>query len=377
MKPVVLRRICAVAGICLTFCTQAGGFSFQGLGDLPGSRNLSRAYGVSADGTVVVGFSASIDHVQGEAFIWSADRGMIGLGGAPGDYEPAFDYTWATDVSADGSVVSGLSAGGGFRWTEETGIQITYGSPGLFSRSPGDAVSDDGRVIVGGNGYWTADEGRISLGLVERRPLDATSVSGNGDFVSAYTGDLYSPSPYAAYRWERGVGAIALGNLPGKTDTTAWGISADGQTVVGSSGVGTGPFRTVVSQEAFAWTPDEGMFRLGDLPGGGVTSASDASADGSIVVGTRWLDGLGEPFVWKRDGGIHLLGDLLSGAGISEAVAGWSLGEAHAVSNDGFTLVGTGTNPQGDTEAWIATIPEPGCLAAFLVMCLHVSRRAR
>ena len=32
------------------------------------------------------------------------------------------------------------------------------------------------------------------------------------------------------------------------------------------------------------------------------------------------------------------------------------------ISDDGKTIVGYGTNPEGNTEAWIATIPEPATL---------------
>ena len=35
---------------------------------------------------------------------------------------------------------------------------------------------------------------------------------------------------------------------------------------------------------------------------------------------------------------------------------GWILGKAIGVSADGLTVVGTGTNPQGETEAWIVRL---------------------
>ena len=38
-------------------------------------------------------------------------------------------------------------------------------------------------------------------------------------------------------------------------------------------------------------------------------------------------------------------------------MAGWTLREAWDVSDDGLTIVGFGTNRNGDTEAWMATIP--------------------
>ena len=54
--------------------------SFQGLGDLPGGPFESAAFGISADGTTVVGRGRS--SVNGyQAFKWTQSGGMVGLGG--------------------------------------------------------------------------------------------------------------------------------------------------------------------------------------------------------------------------------------------------------------------------------------------------------
>jgi probable HAF family extracellular repeat protein len=81
--------------------TQATGM--VGLGDLPGSDFSSRATGVSADGSVVVGESDSANGL--EAFRWTEGTGMVGLGYLPGG---GFNSR-ALGVSADGSVVVGIS----------------------------------------------------------------------------------------------------------------------------------------------------------------------------------------------------------------------------------------------------------------------------
>ena len=41
---------------------------------------------------------------------------------------------------------------------------------------------------------------------------------------------------------------------------------------------------------------------------------------------------------------------------------GWELLAAGGINESG-TIVGWGINPSGDTEAWIATVPEPSTLA--------------
>jgi probable HAF family extracellular repeat protein len=103
--------------------------SFQGLGDLPGGSFYSKAYGVSANGSVVVGGATSASGA--EAFRWTSGGGMVGLGDLPGGNF----MSSAFDVSADGSVVVGHSnsASGyeAFRWTSGGG---RHGWPGRPAR---------------------------------------------------------------------------------------------------------------------------------------------------------------------------------------------------------------------------------------------------
>jgi probable HAF family extracellular repeat protein len=77
----------------------------QGLGDLPGGERESRGFGVSHDGSVVVGTSPSANG-RAEAFRWTAGGGMVGLGDLPG----AEFFSEAKGASANGSVVVGHSA---------------------------------------------------------------------------------------------------------------------------------------------------------------------------------------------------------------------------------------------------------------------------
>jgi probable HAF family extracellular repeat protein len=93
-----------------------------GLGDLPGGSFNSRAYGVSADGSVIVGYGNSAS--GSEAFRWTSGGGMVGLGDLPGG---SFGSR-ANGVSADGSVVVGYdySASGygeAFIWDTANGMR--------------------------------------------------------------------------------------------------------------------------------------------------------------------------------------------------------------------------------------------------------------
>ena len=86
---------------------------------MPGA--VSRyAYGISADGSTVVGLSNRTGDINDEAFRWTALTGMVGLGFLPGD-----DFSRANAVNADGSFVVGTSGYNykAFVWTQLTGMQ--------------------------------------------------------------------------------------------------------------------------------------------------------------------------------------------------------------------------------------------------------------
>jgi probable HAF family extracellular repeat protein len=162
-----------------------------------------------------------------------------------------------------------------------------------------------------------------------------------------------------------------LGDLPGgQFSSKAYGISADGSVVVGyghsSSGI-----------EAFRWTSATGFTGLGDLPGGEFVSLALAVfANGSVVVGTSYSSSSDyDAFYWTAAGGIQSLKDILTNCGPD--LTGWTLRRATGVSADGLTIVGYGINPQGDTEAWIAIIPEPATILLFSLGGLALMKKRR
>jgi probable HAF family extracellular repeat protein len=140
--------------------------SLTPLGDLPGGEFESFAYGVSADGSVVVGDSRSSD--LPEAFRWTSAGGMVGLG-------DLLFWSGANGVNADGSVVVGysFSASGleAFRWTSAGGMVGLGDLPTGEFNSFANGVSADGSVVVGqglsADGdeafRWTANGGMTRL----------------------------------------------------------------------------------------------------------------------------------------------------------------------------------------------------------------------
>lgn len=150
----VARVVMFLTASTLSPLALAGG-SFLGLGDLSGGYFNSSAYGVSADGSVVVGLSNSANGDQ--AFRWTQSGGMVGLGDLPGG---GFS-SYAKGVSADGAVVVGDSwdASGreAFRWTQSGGMQSVadwlaaagVAVPVGWSLDYATGISADGSVIVG------------------------------------------------------------------------------------------------------------------------------------------------------------------------------------------------------------------------------------
>jgi probable HAF family extracellular repeat protein len=115
-----------------------------GLGDLPDGPFHSEGRGVSADGSVVVGFS---DSASGrDAFRWTAQEGMVNLGAG------ALTHS-ARDISADGSVIVGAGLDAIFIWDAAHGLRSLRDMLGLdlsdweFISAQG--ISDDGSTIIG------------------------------------------------------------------------------------------------------------------------------------------------------------------------------------------------------------------------------------
>ena len=81
------------------------------------------------------------------------------------------------------------------------------------------------------------------------------------------------------------------------------------------------------------------------------------NGDGSVVVGTGYGNSGYEAAIWDEDHGMRELDVVLLGLGVD--LTGWRLSEANGISADGTMIVGAGYH-NGLQEGWIAVIPEPG-----------------
>jgi probable HAF family extracellular repeat protein len=185
---------------------------------------------------------------------------MVGLGYLPG----GGDFSYATAISADGSVIVGSSDSVlgdrvAYRWTAATGMVAlgTISPPGVFYSSALD-VSGDGRVVVGNHGVipiafrWTATGGVQDL----ENPLDlpfpndyanyALATSGDGSIVVGTASAFSVGTDSHAVVWDEQGNARLLSdllrdlgaNVDGWTLRSATDISADGRVIVGN---GTSP----------------------------------------------------------------------------------------------------------------------------------------
>lgn len=328
---------------------------------LPTADIDASASDVSADGSVLVGteylWAAEGSSVQYEAFLWRSDGSLASLGHLPG----GGSYSNASGVSADGSVVVGVSdcelGRAAFRWTQAGDMVELATLPGDTSSSAA-AVSADGQIAVGSSN------------------LDPSN------------------STAEAVRWTADGTVAGLGRLGDHLSSSAFDVSGDGSVIVGWSGTGmqggSYPVAGVPGDQAFLWTEAQRMIGLGFLPDHGWSRATAVSADGRVVVGSSAAlvangeftnVGLHEAFIWDAERGMRNLKDLLADKyGLD--MPDWSLGSPTGISADGRVIVGNGGGlPVVSGGAWIAVIPEPSTMVltviGLLLLLARVWRKRR
>lgn len=336
------------------------------LGVLDGG-DRSLGYGISADGTTVVGWSRSLSFAGFHAFRWTRTGGMQDLGVLPGGTN---SQSFAYAISGDGSTVTGYASSStlirAFRWSSVTGMQDL----GLLPNGNvayGFAINNDGSAIAGranttnsaNVGFlWTTNGGIQSLaqppGSIEGR---AFAISALGNVVAG----TYRPccTNERAVRWVNGGLEVLDGQSPNTNAYFGKSISTDGSIVAGYFsiiGVGTRLFR---------WTSTGGMQELGALvlPSSPSTWAYPyiaISGDGTAISGSQ---GASErAFLWTSGLGKVDLNTYLPTVGID--LTGWLLSNATALSYDGSAIAGYGAF-NNEQRAWVVT-GLPVCNPAIL-----------
>lgn len=355
-----IPTICILVLCCLSSAVHAA--EFIPLGFLPG-HDASEFASVSDDGTVVSGRSRNTAESNGRAFRWTESNGMLDLGVLPGDTSST---PWA--ISGDGSTIVGESRivwpPTAMIYTEEDGMRELDGR----GSSTATEVSFDGSVVVGYDGEgafrWTEEEGTVGLGFLPASDSSgAFGVSADGRVIVGSSG-FSDETTYRGevFRWTAEAGMIGLGVPVGPTSAYAH-ISADG-TVIAAKGGGL-TFEDDV--EAYRWTEQTGAVGLGWLPGTAledgrqVSEVSAINGDGSIILGTSGRSHVLElPFIWTEEQGMRDLYQVLSDEyGLGSELAGWTLFHPGDISANGQFIAGFGTNPNGNREAWLVRLTEP------------------
>jgi len=340
------------------------GATFTGIGDLPGGEFLSEARDVDAAGERVVGIAAGVAGRQ--AVVWTRAAGLLSLD----DGESA-----AHGISDSGCVIVGaarterapqegertLAA----RWVGSEPVEFAPQPLSVYRLTEAVAVSGDGGTIIGRayqdafpSGFvWRGDE------FSNRPPDNVENLAANADgsVVVGRRTPSRSGGPSHALRNAEVLPYPFAPSCPsfectpcltpGQCTAAAYGVSADGNFVVG----------TAVNREengpdvAVQWLVDGGEISTTILS----TSSAIAravSADGRVVVGSAAPAGESVATRWV-DGDAESIAAALEAAGFS--AEGWQLTAATSVSDDGQHIVGTGINPSGDPEGWLVRLPLP------------------
>lgn len=235
----------------------------------------SFAAAISRDGTVLVGKSdLPSPYPRHEASYFTRKGGTVRLGylgpyRAPNGIVSHNSEAYAT--SADGSIIVGTSASSlgpqAFRWTASTGMQgLGSESDEVFFRSA-NAMTPDGRTIVGSGRSlefpvvvrWTESTGVVNLGRLHPDDLGAfaNAVTDDGETIVgvSFRGNHYGEQNDFAFIWHQNLGMIALQSYlkEAGADLTGWylrdatGISADGRVIVGYGSYQGGQDRAFVA----------------------------------------------------------------------------------------------------------------------------------
>jgi probable HAF family extracellular repeat protein len=266
------------------------------LADLPGGGGESTAYGVSSDGSLIAGYGSVATGSGTSAASWSSPLyapSDLGSLGDPNPYSRANGVSGdGSVIVGDTTVPSGFIQG--FLWTSGGGMVSLGDLPGGPASSSAAAVSDNGLVIVGGSGVsgptseafrWESNVmtglGDLAGGIVLS---NAYGVSGDGTTV---VGDSISGNGLEAFIWTLAAGSMTgLGDLAGGTfDSHANDTNSDGSLIVG---YGTAADDT---KHATIWNSSGQIFDLNViaaavLPAGWILEeAFGISADGLSIVG--------------------------------------------------------------------------------------------
>jgi probable HAF family extracellular repeat protein len=203
--------------------------------------------------------------------------------------------------------------------------------------------TDCGIVVVGGNGAnvfrWTPADGEVPIGGAGWNTGGNLCLSRDGSTISATTA-----GPDNILRTSLWNGGTSWNQLPGlgadsgQSESSPYGINADGSMVVGLAWI------SASRSHATAWT-SQGAIDLGSTVTNKSSRANNVSDDGTSIIGwqdqstglrqgARWIGGVQSLFTWTDS---------------TQTV--FPCGEAMTTNHDGSVIAGINTF-NGDNTAW-------------------------
>jgi probable HAF family extracellular repeat protein len=332
---------------------------FEPITHLPGGATESYASDVSADGSVVVGWSGGA--APDQAFRWTS-QGIVGLGGSASRAEA---------ISPDGTKIVGSVADARFE-KGRAAASFTAGQPFQLFAGPPVPGPGTGQLLYFVEAAVALDDGTVfgtciqyaaygePLGCKFKTALEQIGGSrifaaDDAHYAGTQQAERHAPSSSYALYDGGGVGYPPQVRCYPYTGCQAAirDFSAGGEVLVGTSLLPLGglPLR----EFALRYSAVEGSTTLPDLEGGELASGAFAISTDGRVIGGYGSDERGRQATLWIDRMPRALEDVLLDEGAT-LPDGWSLREIRALSRDGRVLVGNGVNPEGVAQAFRVTL---------------------
>ena len=356
----------AIAAAGIAPCASAGELFLLGL--------VPQAYAddCSEDGRVVVGYDTQ------SYWYWTRETGVVQLLGTT--VPPGNSVGGQGCMTADGRIMScstlqdfkGLNKAEGTQYDIQMTLFQPLGNIGFHCDSERNSVwgmSNDGVHAVGlmeeafcdAIAYYrnTQTGELVNLGsLYFYKPSRANDVSDDGATICGWNDD------YVGWRqgavWRRNAdGTYTQTNIaagPVKM-SEAECVSGNGQWVFGLGRAG------YAGGAMWRWSAATGLQPVGTNPSSGNGYAVATNFDGSKVLCFYGVMGGGGSFMWTAENGYTPLSTLAANAGV-QIPEGWQLNLPLGMSDDGLTIVGTASGPQG-TSPFVLDLrtSQPPCTA--------------
>ncbi|HUO08137.1 MAG TPA: PEP-CTERM sorting domain-containing protein [Phycisphaerae bacterium] len=385
--------------------TSASAAFFQVYAPFPGAGTgfVSYGYAVSGDGSTAVGTARTSNAALNPGIAFIAHVGDTTISAVPG--LPS-GISIAYGVSYDGSVILGQDA------TATTGTLSPFYATASGIVQIGPANNSGAAYGISRNNTITGivtsttplDSNAVqhafvyTLGsgldvttptlLPETQPLpgkgDATSnsvaISESGTVVAGWAHNSQGKQQAAIWTQDSGGTWVEDTLIPQLTNDqfkhdSATGVSGDGSLVVGWANVNN----SSTTQSFIYDVLSTNLTTLSSINGIGTgTEALTISADGTLIGGS---DSSGAVFWDTADNSEHSLADYLTANGIA-ITPGWTLKGLDSISDDDKTFTGWATDASGNREAFVASltstaVPEPASVATLLVGATILIRRRK